>query len=625
MTPEEWDDLVRRLDREANEDPGRYRRRVGLLAGLGYAYVLGVVLLLVASTAVVVWLATTATFAILKFVLPLGALVIIILRALWVKIPPPEGIGLSRNDVQPLWRVIDELREKVAGPKVHKLLLDGQLNAAIVQLPRLGPLGWYRNYLIVGLPLMQALDEEEFRSVVAHELGHLSKSHGRFSAWIYHLRLTWARLVSALEQEEHWGTFIFRRFFGWYAPFFSAYTFALARSHEYEADLAAAEATSPNAAARALVGVVVADFALDESYWPAVYERARTENAPPATAFYPMGSALAEARKDARTEAWLRRALDAPSGTADTHPSLSDRLRALGVPPGQELALLAEGSGGSAIGLLGEDEEQLFEVLDQEWRSEVTPGWREHREHLQHARTRLEELGTRAPQQTLTPDETVERAMLATQLEGPTAALPLLEAAIAVAPDDPSANFGLGAALLEAGDERGLERLERAMQADAGVVMAACERAYAFLLERGRNDEAERYRARAHEQAEVYEKALAERQTVDADDAFLPPALPPEAVQHLLGVLGRYDAVGRAFLVRKGVSYMGESWPLHVITVEPVNPRSSEWKSEGGLPLIERIANDISIPSDFHLVVAERRGELSERLEAVPDGILLAR
>jgi Zn-dependent protease with chaperone function len=625
MTPEEWDDLVRRLDREANEDPGGYRRRVGLLAGLGYAYVLGVVLLLVASAAAVVWLATTATFAIIKFVIPLAVLVLIIVRSLWVRMPPPEGIRLSRNDVQPLWRVIDDLRAKVQGPKVHRLLLDGQVNAAIVQLPRLGPLGWYRNYLIVGLPLMQALDEEEFRSVVAHELGHLSKSHGRFAAWIYHLRLTWARLVTVLEQEEHWGTFIFRRFFGWYSPFFSAYTFALARSHEYEADRAAADATSPNAAARALVGVVVADFALDETYWPAVYERARTESAPPATAFRPMGSAFAEARKDARIETWLRRALDAPSGTADTHPSLSDRLRALGVPTGQELALLAESPGGSAVALLGEDEEQLFEVLDEEWRSDVTPGWREHHEQLQQARARFEELGQRGPAEPLTAEETVERAMLATQLEGPTGALPLLEAAIAMAPDDPSANFGLGAALLEAGDERGLERMERAMQADASVVLAACERAYEFLRERGRNDEAERYRSRAQEQADVYEKAFAERQTVGADDAFLPHALPPEAVQHLLGVLGRYEAVGRAFLVRKGVSYMGESWPLHVIAVEPVDPRSSEWKSTGELSLVERIANDISIPTDFHLVVAERRGELSERLEAVPDAILLAR
>jgi hypothetical protein len=30
-------------------------------------------------------------------------------------------------------------------------------NAAVVQAPRLGLFGWYRNYLLIGLPLAKAL------------------------------------------------------------------------------------------------------------------------------------------------------------------------------------------------------------------------------------------------------------------------------------------------------------------------------------------------------------------------------------------------------------------------------------------------------------------------------------
>jgi hypothetical protein len=206
MTGEEWERLVERLDSLARAEPARYRRRVGLLAGLGYAYVVVVLALLIAAAAGVVWLAIIGTVAILKFLIPLGAFVLLILRALWVRVPPPEGIRLTRKDAEPLWRALDELREAVEGPKVHTLLLDGQLNAGIVQIPRLGPLGWQRNYLVVGLPLMQALDGDEFRAVVAHELGHLSKSHGRFASWIYRLRSTWTRLLMTLEEDEHGGS-----------------------------------------------------------------------------------------------------------------------------------------------------------------------------------------------------------------------------------------------------------------------------------------------------------------------------------------------------------------------------------------------------------------------------------
>jgi hypothetical protein len=60
----------------------------------------------------------------------------------------------------------------------------------------------------------------------------------------------WAQLLRGLEQVESWATMPFRRFFEWYAPYFAAYSFPLRRRHEYEADTAAAEAASAEAAAR---------------------------------------------------------------------------------------------------------------------------------------------------------------------------------------------------------------------------------------------------------------------------------------------------------------------------------------------------------------------------------------
>ena len=44
--------------------------------------------------------------------------------------------------------------------------------------------GWYRNYLLIGLPLAKALTVEQFKAVLAHEFGHLAKGHGAMSNWI---------------------------------------------------------------------------------------------------------------------------------------------------------------------------------------------------------------------------------------------------------------------------------------------------------------------------------------------------------------------------------------------------------------------------------------------------------
>jgi len=51
MDPERWEALVRRLEKVARRSPKSYRRRVALLAGLGFAYLGAVLALLVLATA----------------------------------------------------------------------------------------------------------------------------------------------------------------------------------------------------------------------------------------------------------------------------------------------------------------------------------------------------------------------------------------------------------------------------------------------------------------------------------------------------------------------------------------------------------------------------------------------
>lgn len=297
MNEEEWGSLVTGLERQAEANPRRYARKVLLFGLLGYA-VLGITLLiLVGLAAVIVYLAATETVLIAKLLIPLAGLGWVIVQALGTKIDPPKGFSLSASDAPELHGMIDDMRRKVRGPRVDRVLIDGQFNASIVQIPRLLGLLGQQNYLILGLPYMQASSPDEFRAVVAHELGHLSRNHGRVSSWIYRIHATWWALLQALEQQRRLSTALFRRFFIWYQPRFEAYSFPLRRLHEYDADKAAADAAGAEPAASSLVTAVLNASYLDTEYWPHVYARANDEPRPPAGVFRALPQGFAEARK----------------------------------------------------------------------------------------------------------------------------------------------------------------------------------------------------------------------------------------------------------------------------------------------------------------------------------------
>ena len=168
--------------------------------------------------------------------------------------------------------------------------------------------------------------------MIAHELGHLSGNHSRFSGWIYRVRATWGRLLDALEQNRHHGAFVFRRFFEWYAPYFSAYSFALARDDEYVADGAAAEAAGTEHAANALVRLRLASRFEGERHWTPLIAQTAQKATPPQDPFSALGPRLRAAAADPDSTRWLTGALAERTDHTDTHPSLGDRLQALGVP-----------------------------------------------------------------------------------------------------------------------------------------------------------------------------------------------------------------------------------------------------------------------------------------------------
>lgn len=367
MEQGDFESLVSRMERLAREKPKPYRRRVFLLAALGYAYLVVVTLVLLGLT--IAAIASIATIGILgiKLAAVVVVLLIAMLRGLWVRQRPPRGEVVTQADAPELFRLLSALRVRLKTAPIHNVLITPVFNAGVTQVPRLGLFGWHRNYLSLGLPLMKGLTLEQFKSVLAHEIGQLSHGHTRASNWIYRLRIIWAQIEAIFEYQPQWGSGLIRAFFRWYIPYFNAVSFPFARANEYEADAAAVLVSLARGTAQALTGVSIIGIYLEHRYWPAMY--AATKDPAQRTAS-PFAGFVAQAVRDVpatELKTWIDAALKQPTSHMDTHPSLADRLKAIRAPA--EFAPPEPGKG--ADRLLGRSLPRLEKKFDTAWCAQI--------------------------------------------------------------------------------------------------------------------------------------------------------------------------------------------------------------------------------------------------------------
>lgn len=563
MNLEKYDRLISSLEQKALENPKRYLQQVIFVTLLGFI-VLGIslvfALLPIGLLGLLIMLTIATKGKALFILLKLGKLLILLLIPTWymlkssvkllfTRFPQPMGTEIRRTDAPLLFSEIDQIHQKMQGPKIHHVLLTGDINAAIVQHPRLGLFGWEQNYLILGLPLLQVLNKDEALAVIAHEYGHLSGHHGRFGGFVYRFRNTWGQLQQMSESWHDWGSKLIAKLFRWYAPYFNAYTFVYARQNEYLADQHSVNLVGAEHAAKALMRCQIAAQFESKDFWPRI-NKIIIDQAQPIDNKSDFWSNIVNTQLDENKRiAYLEYASKVITNHDDTHPCLSDRLKAIGVLADESAAKkMVPPVQNAAQSLLGESLKPLSQQLDNEWKNNVAEQWQQRHAYLNERKQKLTEINAKAEP---TEEDGWEKISITEDLDPDAELLPLVQNFLSQYPEHISARYRRGLLLLDKNDEQGIADLEHVMEKDEEAILACCEAAWRFYVDSDK-DKAEHYRSRWITRTDYLNSLHAEYQNISPNDEISEHNLDNETLQKIAETIqnnGKY--IKKVYLVRR--------------------------------------------------------------------------
>lgn len=576
MDRRDFESLVTDLDRSARLDPKSYRTKVALMAALGYLFISGLLLILLSlSIGAVVFvyvIYTEGNFLSIRFYL--GALVLLIslatsiravVEGLSVKVPEPEGGHLTRDLAPDLFKHLDILATKLNAPKIDDVMIDTDFNAAIAQIPQHGLFGKCKNYLLIGIPMMKALSPEQFTAVLAHEFGHLSGEHSKFEQKIYRLHNTWESLLSGVRDDMQ----IIRGFLNWYVPRFMAYTFALRRSDEYEADKCAVEFAGRDPFITGLLASNVYGAYLTLSYWKSFDQRAMNSMEPDVKPYTEMFSEQARPTKE-QAEVYLRLAFRRKTDLDDTHPCLSERLAALGyrrdknekVLPVPEFPTVT-----AAQHFLGDWYKKYDALIDEEWITRHRSEWIEIYAHTENRRRKLEIELLEYEEGALNAERAREVAQDIYDLQSKEDGLAFLQELTTANPDDAENHYALGTTLLSNNNESGITSLKEAVRLNRSFLIDASMKIANFFERNGYPEQAEPYYEVVKKNV-GYGQLLLGRIPFTRHDTFTFHGLTPDVVAKVKAHLGCQYYIRTAYLVQS-VRRANPDRPTYVLLVIP--------------------------------------------------------
>jgi Zn-dependent protease with chaperone function len=553
----QFEQVVTEMEALNRRDPEGYRKKVGRFASLGFLVYAATLVFVLLLLALAVWIVVAGRIGgvSIKLLFAVGFLAFVFLRALWIKVEPPEGRIVTEAEAPELMRELERIRKQIGAPPIHQVLINEDYNAFAAAAPKFLVFG-EQCYVVLGLRLMLTHPKEEVIAIVGHELAHHSRSHVRSGMREYRLEAMWRGVLYQLLEAGSVMVKPFLAFVKWYSPRFSAMSLVLRRQAEFEADELGAEATSKEAMAMGLVRLTVNGATVFAEQTKSIKEAVKRSEVPVAGVL--QGLIDLSPPNPAKARDALVRGLRNETVFEDSHPSLRERTKAIGVSadpskPEEVDALLAKlrpVDVSAAASFFGARLPALVREFDAKWIENAKEGWAEQHKQYEESRQTLQQFATRDIEE-VSEKEAVDWVQSHGHYHGGENTVGLAIRAAERFPQNGELQFFAGYALVERDDEAGVAYLERALELNPRLQTAVHSSLAEFRAARGESHAAREASIAASQAEDAMIEKYNRLTEIRPGDAYSAGEVDAQERARLVGLFPQLKKVKAVYLVRR--------------------------------------------------------------------------
>jgi Zn-dependent protease with chaperone function len=237
------------------------------------------------------------------------------------------GLGVTAGEQPQLWAEVEQAARAAGTAAPDRLILVGDVNAAVSERSRLLGLMGGRRTMYLGLPLLAGVTVPQLRAVLAHEFGHYGNQDTRLAGMTMRGRAAVAHTIEGFRDGRTGAHATIGNLYVRYGNFFLRVSNSVGRRQELAADAAAARTAGRDTTAAALRQLPLLDVAYDTYVRQYALLGADVGAMPPPGQVYGGFPQMLAARGPAGIAALAegRRPVRKPS-LYDSHPPMAERV-----------------------------------------------------------------------------------------------------------------------------------------------------------------------------------------------------------------------------------------------------------------------------------------------------------
>ena len=283
-----------------------------------------------------------------------------------MRFAPPKGVLLKAEQVPKLFALIHKYTQSKLSARIQHVIITEHFELDIRKTPVSGYPVWSHNSLVIGLPLLQCLSEEQFAHALQRRCLQLKLDRHLLGNWMFHLSGVWPRYANAFRARHRLGDQLIAWFFQIYASAYQRFSVYVAQQTELNLESAALAHINDGDLFKTIQTEAVSRYFYNKVYLPKIEQATASGVAAPVSVkpYAGLPSALKKVMTEKRIAQWLAILAQQPEGNREPVPSLIQRMENIGhsrIKPPQLVTISA------AKSLFGPAYPAIVQTIDKFW------------------------------------------------------------------------------------------------------------------------------------------------------------------------------------------------------------------------------------------------------------------